>query len=204
MIKKAYSEFIHSTNIEGSGKANSYIRALDLVSEMLQIESFGFDDCIDIWHITSLSRVDELKGLVATQQHKGQASSWMVKEIPSSYLLGGYCQAALTSFSKFLVSTNQENSLMDIFQNYEGSASELSRLLDAEPERPDVLRQGLNDQAGEDIIRSVKVRLNQHVFRRMIMNIYNDSCCITGLNIPQINRASVSANPRTAFFNRLF
>ena len=36
----------------------------------------------------------------------------------------------------------------------------------------------------------MKVRSNQHVFRKMILNIYNQSCCITGLNIPEVNRAS--------------
>ena len=43
---------------------------------------------------------------------------------------------------------------------------------------------------GQDVIRAVRVRSNQNVFRRMILKIYNKTCCVTGLNIPQINRAS--------------
>jgi hypothetical protein len=71
VIKEAYSEFVHATNVEGSGKASSYIRALDLISEMLQIQSFGFGDCIDIWHVTSLNRINALRDLVVVQMHAG-------------------------------------------------------------------------------------------------------------------------------------
>ncbi|OQK18313.1 hypothetical protein AU255_10985 [Methyloprofundus sedimenti] len=41
-----------------------------------------------------------------------------------------------------------------------------------------------------DVIRSVKTRSNQYVFRKIILKIYNQSCCITGLNIQTVNRAS--------------
>ncbi len=43
-MKTQYSLYVSETNVIGSGKATSYIRALDLLSEMLKIHSFGFDD----------------------------------------------------------------------------------------------------------------------------------------------------------------
>jgi putative restriction endonuclease len=189
-MKTEYSIYITETNISGSGKATSYIRALDLLSEMLTVKSFGFDDCIDIWTITSLQRIAQLKELVTVEQRKQNNSEWLSGCIPPSYLIGGFCKAALVNYAKFLAESNQENNLFDTFSAHKGDGAELSGLLNTEPNNVDVLLDGLKQAEGEDVIRSVKTRLNQNVFRRMLMDIYNHSCCITGLNIPQVNRAS--------------
>lgn len=189
-FKNQYSEYLFKTNLSGSGKATSYIRALDLLSQMLMIESFGFEDCIDIWAVTSLKRIDELKAQVAVEQRKKLDSVWLSGDIAKSYLINGYCQAALTNYAQFLVEANQENDLFDVFKQHKGAGGDLSALLDTSPRNVDVLLEGLKNTDGEDVIRNVKTRLNQNVFRRMLVDIYNESCCITGLNIPQVNRAS--------------
>ena len=188
--KSQYSEYLYKTNLSGSGKATSYIRALDLLSQMLMVEPFGFDDCIDIWAVTSLKRVAELKALVAVEQRKKLESVWLSGDIAKSYLINGYCQAALTSYAHFLTEFNQENDLFDVFKRHSGSGRDLSSTLDTSPRNVELLLEGLKDTEGEDVIRRVKTRLNQNVFRRMLMDIYHESCCITGLNIPQVNRAS--------------
>lgn len=189
-LKSQYSEYLYKINLSGSGKATSYIRALDLLSQMLMIEPFGFEDCIDIWAVTSLTRVAELKALVATEQRKKLESVWLSGDIAKSYLMNGYCQAALSSYIQFLVEVNQENDLFDVFKQHTGTGRDLSGILDTRPRNIEVLLDGLNDTEGEDVVRMVKTRLNQNVFRRMLMDIYSHSCCITGLNIPQVNRAS--------------
>jgi len=189
-MKHIYSKHLTETNIIGSGKAASYIRALDLLSEMLITQAFGFEDCIDIWSVTSLQRIAGLRELVTIEQRKGKDSIWLSDGIAPSYLVNGYCKAALSSYAKFLAERTQENNLFKLFKNHKGSASELSTLLDVEPDNIQALLEGLKDTSGEDVIRSVKIRLNQNVFRRMLMDIYSGSCCITGMNIPEVNRAS--------------
>jgi len=44
-LKDAFAAHLRSTNVEGSGKAKSYLRALDLLSEMLRSVPLGFEDC---------------------------------------------------------------------------------------------------------------------------------------------------------------
>lgn len=188
--RSAYIAYIHETNLTGSGKASSYIRALDILSEMLRIKPSGFEDCIDIWNITSLQRISDLKELVAAEQRKKNESEWLNGNVSKSYLLKGYCKAALSSYAKFLVERNQEDSLLGIFEQHKGSATELSVLLNMQPSNIETLLDGLKDTTGEDVIRAVKTRVNQNVFRRMLMDIYRGSCCITGMNIPEVNRAS--------------
>ncbi|MDO4190963.1 MAG: HNH endonuclease [Bacteroidales bacterium] len=43
---------------------------------------------------------------------------------------------------------------------------------------------------GTDETSQVKIRKGQSYFRRMVLANYNNECCITGLNVPQLLRAS--------------
>lgn len=192
-FREDYSNYIFEANLSGSGKASSYVRALDLLSEMLKIESFGFEDCIDIWSLSSLQRIAELKDCVSLEQSKKGESAWLQGDLPKSYLLNGYCKAALSSFERFLIEKHQEDDLMLVFSQHKGSGQELAKLLDVEPKNMDALLkdiENLSSKEGKDIIRSVKTRRNQHLFRRMLTELYSGACCITGLNIPTVNRAS--------------
>jgi putative restriction endonuclease len=46
------------------------------------------------------------------------------------------------------------------------------------------------DLKGQDIIRAIKTRVNQSVFREMVLSNYNSKCAITGLDIPELLLAS--------------
>jgi putative restriction endonuclease len=46
------------------------------------------------------------------------------------------------------------------------------------------------DLKGQDIIRAVKMRVNQSVFRQMVLSNYNNKCAITGIDIPELLLAS--------------
>ena len=48
----------------------------------------------------------------------------------------------------------------------------------------------LKDLKGETILREVKTRVNQSVFRQMVLSNYNSKCAITGIDIPQLLLAS--------------
>lgn len=43
---------------------------------------------------------------------------------------------------------------------------------------------------GEERMRMVKQRVNQNFFRKMVLGSYNNTCCITGINEPQLLVAS--------------
>lgn len=43
---------------------------------------------------------------------------------------------------------------------------------------------------GKSALREVKVRVNQSIFRTMVLNNYYSKCCITGLDVPQLLVAS--------------
>jgi putative restriction endonuclease len=48
----------------------------------------------------------------------------------------------------------------------------------------------IKDLKGEMVTREVKTRVNQSVFRQMVLSNYNTKCAITGIDLPQLLLAS--------------
>lgn len=190
VYKDAFTKFIHATNVKGSNKAASYVLALDWLSKMLDVKPFDFSDCKNIWAVESVERLRELYLFVLAEARKRDDSAWNIEGIPTSYLQKGYCSAALKSFQEFLVEHLYEQTLLTIFDKNKGNEPEIVEKLDIDINYPDYLIEGLDRWQGEEVVRTVRVRTNQNIFRKMILKIYNQSCCITGLNIPEVNRAS--------------
>lgn len=53
----------------------------------------------------------------------------------------------------------------------------------------DVL-QNINLPLGEEMVYEVKTRINQNIFRQIILNVYSSKCAISGINIPELLNAS--------------
>jgi len=190
MNRAAYKHFIHSTNRSGSNKATSYVRALDLLGELITREPGTFSDCADVWAVDSISRLQELYEFVNEEKKKGDASIWHMDGIAPSYLQGGYYSAAMKSLQCFLAEHQHENALLKIFDAHQGEEAALPPLLDQNLVFPSELVEELEAQEGKEAVRKVRTRVNQRVFRRLVSTVYRGRCCITGLDIPQVNRAS--------------
>ena len=184
MIKTAFTDYIKATNVAGSQKANSYIRAIDILNQLISSESFGFYDCVDVWKVDSVERLYQLYLFVLQQSKKKENNLWQIEGIAPSYLANGFCSAALHYFMKFLVEFKFEQQLLNNLNKEENP------VYTADLNYPNVLLDGIDQREGCEVVREVNVRTNQNVFRKAILKIYNQSCCVTGLNIPEINRAS--------------
>ena len=106
--QKRLFELLIANNKDQSGKATSYIRALDLLCSMLEKHPLGFADCAKIWDVDSATRINELYQIANEQTNLGDKSDWLLPELPSSYLLKGHCRAALKSYQEFLELKNGE------------------------------------------------------------------------------------------------
>ena len=71
MNKQKFEDYIHAGNVPGSGKASSYVRALDLLSDMLKAHPMGFADCQKIWNVTSVERIESFTGSPLPRLKKG-------------------------------------------------------------------------------------------------------------------------------------
>lgn len=188
--KQAYEDYLYENNADGSGKASSYLKAIELLERMLRVEPYSFTDCVDIWSVHSVERLIELQQFVKAEAKKGTHTPWHLAK-SSSYLKKGYCSAALTQLIEFLPQQQHAASALKLLKTHAGSESELvQKLTKLELSVPSNTAYDPTSQDGKDRIRSVKTRIGQRAFREVILDIYNRRCCITGLDIPTINRAS--------------
>lgn len=186
-LKEAYALHLRSNNLEGSGKASSYLRALELLEAMLRERPEGYEDCRDIWAVDSVERLEELRQRVLLEAKLGEESVWQIEGLPHSYLRDGFCSAALLSLQQFLVEHRHETELLALFEAYQTDEAGLGEKLNLEPKYPKFL---LSEIEGKEALRETKARVNQSAFRRIILEIYQNRCCLTGLNLPAVNRAS--------------
>ena len=157
---------------------------------MLRSKPMGFADCEDIWSVRSLARLQKLYKAAREQTRLGAGSPWNLHGLPPSYLLAGYCSAALKSFLNFLIESAHKRKLLDTFQAHQGNEDELAKKLNNELRYPRELLENLPEREGKETVRLIKTRVNQAAFREIILQVYNNTCCITGIDLPQVNRAS--------------
>ncbi|MGZ0707621.1 HNH endonuclease [Coraliomargarita sp. W4R53] len=189
-IKSEFEGYLYENNTVGSGKASSYLTAIELLERMLRVEPYNFSDCVDIWSVHSLERLIELQEFVKAEAKKGTHTPWHLAK-SSSYLKNGYCSAALTQLIEFLPQQQHASSALEVLNTHTGSEDELAKkLAKLEPTVPSNAAYDPTSQDGKDRIRAVKTRIGQRAFREVILDIYNRRCCITGLDITTVNRAS--------------
>jgi hypothetical protein len=69
--KHQFKLHLESQSSRKTGKAASYVRALDLLLKMLVAVPKGFPDCVDIWNVRSVSRLHELYEVANAEKHRG-------------------------------------------------------------------------------------------------------------------------------------
>lgn len=190
MLKDQFSAYLKNTNAKSSGKANSYINAIDLVCRMIDHKAQGFEDCRNVWSTTSPERLQALYHFLIEQQKIGTSSPWVITGIAPSYLKNGFCSAAIRSYQEFLIEHNYQEDMLERFTSYRSDEAQLPKVLDRGFSYPDFLIEEKMKEEGRDVVRRVKTRLNQNIFRRMVLQVYDNTCCVSGLNIPELNRAS--------------
>lgn len=188
--RSAFHEHLRATNIGGSGKAASYMRALELLEQMLKAAPLGFGDCQDLWSVGSTARLMKLRWQVLEEQKRGPQSPWMPKGIPVSYLRDGYCSAALTQLIEFLAQATFSEKVLGILDSAAEDDAALAKALNISPSIPAGFVDDAASKDGKERLQTIKARIGQRTFRDLILVIYSNRCCLTGIDLPEVNRAS--------------
>lgn len=91
---------------------------------------------------------------------------------------------------------NQVQPIWDEFFNNQEELIFLSEKILAEKENTSIEKKyhdilfDLKNLKGEDVFRQVKTRVNQSVFRQIVMTNYENKCAITGIDVPDLLLAS--------------
>lgn len=193
-MKAEYTEYMIKENLDGSNKASSYLRALELLQPILARKGGAFKDCSNIYEVRSVERIAKLYEFILEQQRFGERGIFG-NERPSSYWRNRYYSAAISSYRKFLVLHPFRQRLWKLYCQNDVQPSELARQLEEEKlENHEVLflekEFDFTARSGKETLSYVKNRINQSFFRKMILHEYSGQCCITGLNLIEVLRAS--------------
>lgn len=83
----------------------------------------------------------------------------------------------------------------EFVNNWEGLAFESEKILAEKQhisleEKVTIKEQKWQSKQGKDVVRSVKVRVGQDFFREIVLNNFDSKCAISGIDIPEMLRAS--------------
>lgn len=161
----------------GSKAPASYVAAIAKTTAALKRHGVFLSPGESIWDIQDVGRLRELYVLVKREQLKGERG--IFKEEPSaSYWKRSFCSAAIKNLIDYV-------EFIDAYED----ARESSTTAKGFESRLNEIEKGIPVE-GKETVRETRVRVNQYLFRKMVLDNYRHRCCVTGLNIPEILRAS--------------
>lgn len=96
--KEQFKEFLKKHTGSGSGKPSAYVRAMEVIEDVLSTKKFNG---VSVWDFVNESNVNELYAFVLKQQ-KADKGGVFENYLPNSYWKYGFCSAALKEYKKFL------------------------------------------------------------------------------------------------------
>lgn len=193
--KSTFEMFLRETTHPTSNKAASYVRAIDLLDDILSRKTPKEINADSIWQVADPATLRRLYEFVREHRKLGDHGIFAGEE-PRSYWDGGFMSAALRSFMECRVTTNHAQRLQDqIAANPDASPEKLSAMLQKQPVEtirtlvPESFRD-FDSPEGKEVLRMTKERVNQRFFRKLILDTYDSRCCLTGIAIPDLLVAS--------------
>lgn len=184
MTQKGFEDYVFAVYNSKNGTAKSYITAIRIVDQMFEYcDVFGLNGqsiaTIDDPHL--LTRIVDF---VCSQQSlfkKGEDSIFRnIAPNQVSYPGKGFCSAAVKQLMNYYRQDVVERKANSIVQNLTTGtmvSKELRVLFKM-------------DKEGKDVEVKKRERIGQDYFRKMVLLNYDNKCCITGINVPQLLIAS--------------
>lgn len=182
--EKGYKDYCMMFSPENSRKASSYVMALQILDSVFQQaghQAFPFRSLYDIDDIGQLERI---RLFVKAEEKKARDDQPSIFDYgnqgQTSYWKKGFCSAAILSLIGY-AEYRHEVVAADVILKQEKNSHRLSERLLA---HFDLTKEG------QDEISQQKRRKGQTYFHRMIFQIYNNRCALTGIEQPQLLIAS--------------
>lgn len=184
MDQKGFEDYSYFSYGRKTGTANSYIRAIHILDRL-----FGLKDVFNLKG-KSLTMVDnesllqQITEFVISEEKKYKSSQESIFQYgldkQTSYPRKGFCSAAMKHLQRYQTFGPKEieaNAIASRLSHGKDVSKDLIELFDITKE-------------GRDQISQAKVRIGQDYYRKMIVSIYGGKCCVTGLDVPKLLRAS--------------
>ena len=192
-LKQSFSDFIFSTNTDGSGKASSYVRALDMLGPILTAHYPNPIVNGSMWHKFSVADLQSIHKWLCAEARKGTANAKALGFDSPSYLANNFCSAAVKAYGEFMAAEAFEDGILSKVSGEKSGkvvAQKAETLIETTAKADLEAHLDLTKKEGIDKLAAVKVRVNQDIFRKMVLANFSGKCCVTGLDIPAVLQAS--------------
>ena len=192
-LRQSFTDFIFATNTDGSGKAASYVRALDMLGPILTKHYPNPIIGGSMWHGFSLTDIHALYEWICAEMKKGAASPVLADFESPSYWTKNFCSAAVRAYGELLAAEAFADGILAKVSGETGGkavAQKAEALIDTTSPTDLEAHLNLTAKEGKMKLAAVKVRVNQDIFRKMVLANYGGKCCVTGLSVLDVLRAS--------------
>ncbi|MBR0242159.1 MAG: hypothetical protein IJQ54_06490, partial [Kiritimatiellae bacterium] len=124
---------------------------------------------------------------------KGAASPVLADFESPSYWTKNFCSAAVRAYGEFLAAEAFADGILAKVSGETGGkavAQKAEALINTTSPTDLEAHLNLTAKEGKMKLAAVKVRVNQDIFRKMVLQNYGGKCCVTGLSVPDVLRAS--------------
>ena len=180
----------------GRGTVSTYIRALDVLDEAIKLGQVDIH-APSVWAIDSPSELMLLQKYVLEQQHEYVAGKRgifaVLHNVGKSYFENRWCSAAVRQLAAFRQTRIYETGLEGAISSSSIGEEVAEKVRTVKVKTPACFIPDSVDPSsreGKEAIALAKRRINQFVFRKWVVGLYRNECCITGLNVPEVLRAS--------------
>lgn len=184
MTTEGFKQYLNVHFQSTSKAASSYMMAITILDSIFRLRDVFELNGVSLCCINNIETLVQITDFVKTEERRFRNNEESIFTLGNpkqkSYPSKGFCSAAMKNLIGYYESCKHEDANI-IFQSSH-SASSLSKKL--------IKLYDLNESYGEETVRETKTRIGQDFFRSMLLENYTSKCCITGLDVPQVLRAS--------------
>lgn len=181
MTQQGFEHYLFSVFGHKSGTANSYNMAIRIIDELFAHEDVFALEGKSIANIDNMELLTKIAKFVCDQQtlYKKGGSPFFknVKTSQTSYVSKGFCSAAVNHLVKYYKIMHEADAAIKRIKSGATISQKLAKHFNL-------------GKVGKDVKSIRNERVGQSYFRKMVLENYEEKCCITGLNVPQTLRAS--------------
>ena len=184
MNQQGFEDYTYFAYGRKTGAAKSYITAIRILDRLFTINDvfqLQGKSLTEVDNEDLLQRITDFVVAEEKEYRSGEDSIFKYGlDTQTSYPGGGFCSAAMKHLQRYQTFGPKEieaNAIADRLDNGKDVSTELLDHFDITKE-------------GRDQESKTKVRIGQTYYRKMIISIYGCKCCLTGLDVPKLLRAS--------------
>lgn len=185
MSQVTFVDYLNTTfQSRKSGAKASYLKAIQILDDIFSVNDVFNLNNVPLSEIRDPYLIENIVEFVADEEDKFRRSQKSIfdlgKPTQTSYPRKRFCTAAIRQLAEFIRNVCVSDATRFATDSVYDGRVVSSKLLER-------FKINVNNTEKE---RTVKKRIGQDIFRSILLNIYGSKCCLTGIDIPEVLRAS--------------